>query len=170
MKPSPPSQRTGLLSRSDDHQMVVIVHRLTGQCTMEINLAETCLPEQLLVLLICVSHHRVRVDLHLTTRSINHYVPVHRDRLIRVPEVLSQHHVGLVAEQRARAAAGLNRDQADGIVRKAVEKYQSFLGTQPIGVPFAEAYDPISVQPRADWLATYHKLKEEAHGWGLPFD
>ena len=70
----------------------------------------------------------------------------------------------------ARAAAGLNRDQADGIVRRAVEKYQSFLGTQPIGVSFAEAYDPISVQPRADWLATYNKLKEEAHAWGLPFD
>ncbi len=70
----------------------------------------------------------------------------------------------------ARAAAGLSRQQADRIVRKAVEKYRPHLGAQPVGVSFAEAYDPITVQPRADWLAVYNKVKEEAHAWGLPFD
>ena len=70
----------------------------------------------------------------------------------------------------ARAAAGLNRAQADGIVRKAVEKYQPLLATRPVGVSFTEAYDPVALQPGAEWLSVYNKVKEQAHAWGLPFE
>ena len=68
----------------------------------------------------------------------------------------------------ARAAAGLTRDCADEIVRRAVAEFQPLLTTRPVGVSFAEAYDPVTVQPRPDWLALYNRVKEQAHAWGLP--
>ncbi len=70
----------------------------------------------------------------------------------------------------ARAAARLNRPAADEIVRKAVEEYRTYLDRKPVGVSFAEAYDPDTVTPRPGWLATYNTVKERAVEWGLPLD
>ena len=68
----------------------------------------------------------------------------------------------------ARAAAGLRREAADEIVRKAVEKYEPDLDQQPVGASFTEAYDPATVTPRPAWLARYEAVKEQARAWGLP--
>jgi hypothetical protein len=43
------------------------------------------------------------------------------------------------------------------------------MDSKPVGQPFWEVYDPLTIQPNADWLATYDKVKEQAAGWGLPF-
>jgi methylamine--corrinoid protein Co-methyltransferase len=85
--------------------------------------------------------------------------------------VVQDHVTGLEARfngEVARAAAGLSRAEADEIVRKALQKYEPDLNRQPVGVPFSQAYDPVTVNPRPDWLAVYHKVKEQAHAWGLP--
>ncbi len=87
--------------------------------------------------------------------------------------VVLDHATGLEARfngEVARAAAGMSREQADEIVRTAVAEYEPLLSTRPIGVPFAELYDPDTVQPRPEWQAMYDKVKEQAHGWGLPFE
>jgi methylamine---corrinoid protein Co-methyltransferase len=68
----------------------------------------------------------------------------------------------------AQAAAGLSREQADEIVKKAVGQYEPFLTAKPIGKPFEQAYDPVKVMPTPEWLAMYEKVKEQAFQWGLP--
>lgn len=68
----------------------------------------------------------------------------------------------------ARATAGMSRGDADGIVRRLVALYQADLGKRGDGLPFNEAYDPITVKPRAPWLATYEEVKGELKKMGLP--
>lgn len=70
----------------------------------------------------------------------------------------------------ARAAAGLDRATADSIVRRAVEQYEDKLGRQPSGIPFGQAYDPLTIRPRDEWLGTYQRVKEQARNWGLPIE
>ena len=67
------------------------------------------------------------------------------------------------------AAAGLSREAANEIVEKAVGEYKPHMDSKPVGQPFWEVYDPLTIQPTAEWLATYDKVKEQAAGWGLPF-
>ena len=40
--------------------------------------------------------------------------------------------------------------------------------SKPIGKPFWEAYDPITIKPRQEWMDIYDRVKQEAIGWGLP--
>jgi methylamine--corrinoid protein Co-methyltransferase len=68
----------------------------------------------------------------------------------------------------AQAAAGLSRQQADEIVKKAVAEYEPQLASKPVGVSFEQAYDPVKVQPMPEWLGMYEEVKEQALGWGLP--
>jgi hypothetical protein len=68
----------------------------------------------------------------------------------------------------ARAAARRILGDADEIVRRAVEKYESVLDHKPIGSPFVGVYDPDTIRPRPAWQATYERVKEEVCGWGLP--
>jgi len=85
--------------------------------------------------------------------------------------VVEDHCTGLEARfngEVAHAAAGLPREQADEIVRKAVAKYEPLLPTRPVGLPFAQAYDPVTVRPARQWLEIYDRVREEVAGWGLP--
>jgi methylamine--corrinoid protein Co-methyltransferase len=66
------------------------------------------------------------------------------------------------------AAAGMSREQAEGIVQKAVAEYEPHLGEKPFGQPFDELYDLTTLRPNPEWLAIYDKVKEQAAGWGLP--
>ncbi len=68
----------------------------------------------------------------------------------------------------AHAAAGMSRQDADGIVRQLVAKYRPQLEERPIGQHFTEVYDVIRVQPKPEWVATYEEVKEEVRGMGLP--
>ncbi|HBG75231.1 MAG: hypothetical protein A2X25_12730 [Chloroflexi bacterium GWB2_49_20] len=85
--------------------------------------------------------------------------------------VVPHHCTGLEARfngEVGRAAAGLSRDSANTIVEKAVAKYLPVMDTKPVGRPFWEAYNPITIKPRQDWLDIYDRVKEEARSWGLP--
>jgi methylamine--corrinoid protein Co-methyltransferase len=67
------------------------------------------------------------------------------------------------------AAAGMGRDQAEGIVQQAVAQYEPELGGRPFGQTFDELYDLTTLRPTPEWLATYDKVKENVAGWGLDF-
>jgi methylamine--corrinoid protein Co-methyltransferase len=68
----------------------------------------------------------------------------------------------------AHAAAGLSREQADEIVKKAIAKYQPVMNQKPVGKPFSEVYDLETMQPTAEWMRVYERVKEDVMGWGLP--
>ncbi len=67
-----------------------------------------------------------------------------------------------------RAAAGMPRDRAEEIVRRAYALYESELGQQPYGQPFQEVYNLTNIQPTAEWRRLYDEVKAEAATWGLP--
>ena len=69
----------------------------------------------------------------------------------------------------AQAAAGLERGQADEIVKQAIAQYEPVLSAKPVGLPFDKVYDPVRVQPTPEWQAMYEKVKEQVSIWGLPF-
>jgi methylamine--corrinoid protein Co-methyltransferase len=68
----------------------------------------------------------------------------------------------------AHAAAGMSREQADEIVQKAIAKYQPVMDQKPVGMPFSKAYNAESMQPTAEWMEVYERVKENVIGWGLP--
>jgi methylamine--corrinoid protein Co-methyltransferase len=69
----------------------------------------------------------------------------------------------------AHAASGMSREQAEGIVQKAVAEYEPELSGKPFGRPFQELYDVKTLRPNDEWLGIYDKVKENAAGWGLNF-
>jgi methylamine--corrinoid protein Co-methyltransferase len=70
----------------------------------------------------------------------------------------------------SHAAAGMPRDAADDIVRRALEQYEPQIGAKPVGQPFWEVYDVLTVEPTAEWLGVYEKVREQAIAWGLTLD
>ena len=70
----------------------------------------------------------------------------------------------------ARATGGMNRSEADGLVKNLLAKYEPDLETKPIGKPFEEVYDIDTVQPTEEWQGTYDEVRGELIEWGLPLD
>ena len=68
----------------------------------------------------------------------------------------------------AHAAAGMERQQADQIVKHAVASYLPQLEAKPIGLPFEKVYDPHTIRPLKGWMDVYDKVKEQVSDWGLP--
>lgn len=86
--------------------------------------------------------------------------------------VVPNHVTGLEARfngEVGHAAAGLSREQANAIVEKAIAKYEPVIDTKPIGKPFSEAYDLLTLKPSEEWLNIYDRVKEESASWGLKF-
>ncbi len=84
---------------------------------------------------------------------------------------VQDHFSGLEARfngQVARAAARLDRQQADEIVRRALACYENLQDKKPVGQPFQEVYDLEILQPTREWLNLYQKVLDEVTGWGLP--
>ncbi|MFC2029608.1 monomethylamine:corrinoid methyltransferase [Chloroflexota bacterium] len=67
------------------------------------------------------------------------------------------------------AAAGLSREEGNEIVEKAVAQYEPIMDSKPVGQPFWEVYDPLTIRPTDEWLGVYDRVKEQAAGWGLNF-
>ncbi len=65
------------------------------------------------------------------------------------------------------AAARLSREEADPIVKKAVESYLPQVRSKPFGRRFEELYDPVWLRPGEAWLAIYEQAKAQAIEWGL---
>jgi methylamine--corrinoid protein Co-methyltransferase len=70
----------------------------------------------------------------------------------------------------AHAGAGMSRQQADEIVRRAVAIYLPQLEAKPIGLPFEKVYDLDTIRPQQAWLDVYDKVKEQVSNWGLLFE
>jgi methylamine---corrinoid protein Co-methyltransferase len=67
----------------------------------------------------------------------------------------------------ARAALGMERGQADEIVKKLTVLYEPVLEQKPIGRPFDEVYDVERIQPTPEWQDMYDEVKNELVGLGL---
>ncbi len=70
----------------------------------------------------------------------------------------------------AHATAGMSRADANEIVQQLVARYADDLDKRPIGKRFDEVYDPVRVQPTAEWLAVYEEVKAELRELGLNLD
>jgi methylamine--corrinoid protein Co-methyltransferase len=67
----------------------------------------------------------------------------------------------------AHTAAGISRSDADALVRQLVARYQADLDQRPIGQPFQEVYDLVTLKPLPEWQAMYEEVKEELKEMGL---
>lgn len=85
---------------------------------------------------------------------------------------LKPHGTGLEARlmgevARAASGAGITRKQANGMILSLLEKYEPVFKTGNEGVPFDEAYDMTTIQPKPEWTALYKKVCEDLRKMGL---
>ena len=86
--------------------------------------------------------------------------------------IVSAHVSGLEARftaEVARAAAGISRQEADGLVRQLVTLYKPELDKRPVGLSFPEVYNVTTVRPLPAWLDVYEQVKAELRQMGLIF-
>jgi len=67
-----------------------------------------------------------------------------------------------------RATSGISRADANELVMRLNSIYGPDLETKPIGRPFEEVYDVVSVEPTAEWQGLYDEVWEELVGMGVP--
>jgi methylamine--corrinoid protein Co-methyltransferase len=68
----------------------------------------------------------------------------------------------------AVAAAKLNRGQANELVLRLLDKYESRIETAPSGSTYQECYEVTSGKPGDDYLRLYGEVKEELAAMGVP--
>jgi methylamine--corrinoid protein Co-methyltransferase len=68
------------------------------------------------------------------------------------------------------AASRLNREQANGLVSRLLEKYESRIETPPAGSSYQECHDVTTGKPNKAYVELYNKAKEELAGMGIPFE
>lgn len=86
---------------------------------------------------------------------------------------LKPHGTGLEARLmgevgRAVSKAGITREQANEMILKLLERYESVFATGNEGKHFEEAYDLQSVQPKPEWMALYRQVREDVRALGIP--
>lgn len=67
----------------------------------------------------------------------------------------------------ANASLGMNRTEADEVVRKLVAKFKPDLDQRPSGLHYQDVYDVQLVRPKESWLAVYEGVKGELREMGL---
>ena len=67
------------------------------------------------------------------------------------------------------ARQGINREQANEMVKKILAKYEAQINDAPIGKRFDECYDLKRVQPTQEYLNLYERSKEKLIGVGLDY-
>ena len=68
------------------------------------------------------------------------------------------------------AATKLDRQKANDIVLRLLEKYESQIETAPTGSRYQECYDAESGKPTEEYVRLYDEVKTELTGMGIPFD
>jgi methylamine--corrinoid protein Co-methyltransferase len=68
-----------------------------------------------------------------------------------------------------KAAAGMERKQANEIAKRLFPKFEGELKRPNIGVTFPECYDVKTLKPKKEWLDIYKKVKKEVAELGVPF-
>lgn len=71
------------------------------------------------------------------------------------------------ASQIARATAGMSRTECNEIVKQLLSKYEDKLGDPPVGKKFQECYNLETLEPCAEYVDLYHRVKAELSGYGL---
>jgi hypothetical protein len=69
----------------------------------------------------------------------------------------------------AKAAAQLNRPQANEKVIQLLEKYESQIEYAPSGSRYQDCYDVVSGKPGEEYVRLYDEVKEELVRMGIPF-
>lgn len=83
-----------------------------------------------------------------------------------------QHASGLdskICGEVAHAAAGMDRELGNEIVKNLAELYEPVLKEKPIGKPFDEVYDVERIRPIPEWQGMYDEVKNELVNMGLYF-
>ena len=70
----------------------------------------------------------------------------------------------------AKAAIQLSRQQANEIVLRLLEKYESQIEKAPTGCRYQECYDVTTGKPGQDYLRLYDEVKEELARMGIPME
>jgi hypothetical protein len=68
------------------------------------------------------------------------------------------------------AASKLNRGQANELVVRLLEKYETQIETAPGGSTYQECYDITTGKPVEAYVRLYDEIKEELAGMGIPFE
>jgi methylamine--corrinoid protein Co-methyltransferase len=85
--------------------------------------------------------------------------------------VVPAHFSGLEARfsgEILRAAARVNRGQAEELVQRLYAQYVDQLDQKPYGLPFQELYDVQAIKPVDAWQKMVDETLEELAQWGLP--
>jgi methylamine--corrinoid protein Co-methyltransferase len=69
-----------------------------------------------------------------------------------------------------KAAIHLGRQEANEIVIRLLEKYESQIETAPSGTRYQDCYDIISGKPGEDYVRLYDDVKEELARMGIPME
>ncbi len=82
----------------------------------------------------------------------------------------TDHTSGLEARFQAEvghAALGLSRQEANELVLECLSHYEQRLADPPSGKPFPALYDTDALEPKAEWLEVYQRVREALQGMGL---
>ena len=70
----------------------------------------------------------------------------------------------------AKAASRLNRERANDLVRRLLEKYESQIPKAPAGDRYQDCYDVATGKPKEGYVRLYEEVKEELGKMGIPFE
>ena len=69
-----------------------------------------------------------------------------------------------------KAAARLDRQKANGLVIRLLEKYESQIDKAPLGSRYQDCYDAVTGKPGEAYVRLYDEVKEELTQMGITFD
>jgi methylamine--corrinoid protein Co-methyltransferase len=67
------------------------------------------------------------------------------------------------------ARMGLGRKEANEIVKRILSRYEARMADAPLGKKFSECYDLARVEPTAEYLALYDRVKLDLESLGLDY-
>jgi methylamine--corrinoid protein Co-methyltransferase len=67
------------------------------------------------------------------------------------------------------ARKGITRKEAGRIVKALLERYEKNIANPPVGKPFSECYDPVTIRPKDDYVRLWEDSKKILGNLGLDF-
>ena len=61
------------------------------------------------------------------------------------------------------------RREAGRIVKVLLDRYEKQIPNAPIGKPFTECYDPVSIRPTEEYMRLWDECKKDLSELGLDF-
>jgi methylamine--corrinoid protein Co-methyltransferase len=69
-----------------------------------------------------------------------------------------------------KAASKMNRAEANKMVQRLLEKYESDIAKPPRGSTYQECYDRTTGKPQDSYIAIYNEVKKELTSMGIPLE